>query len=156
LGRTRPLKMPRFDFTQFEYDRLIAHYDGLFGAENVFIFAYEEFAADPARFIPEFCRRLGLEEPDGLDEMKDNGAFRPAILPLARALNLFTRRAVANKTVILHIPFWYAVRAKLLELFDRMALFGQRPSPERLLGRRTFAWIEQRFWENNRALAERM
>jgi hypothetical protein len=156
LGAIRPPKPPGFDLSQFEFDRLVAHYDDLFGAENVFVFAYEEFAANPAAFVERFCQKLGLQRPSVLDKRKYNSGFRVGLLPIARMMNLFTCRAVANKTTLVHIPFWYRLRGKLLELLNRAELFGRRPSPERLLGRDTVAWIQQRFWEGNRELARRM
>ena len=38
---TRPWKAPAFEFEHFEFDRLIAHYDALFGKDRVLVYPYE-------------------------------------------------------------------------------------------------------------------
>ena len=156
LGKVRPLKVPRFDFSAFDYDRLIAHYDSLFGRERVFVFAYEQLARDPAAFIVDFCRKLDLPLPDNLDQSRLNSSYRAALVPAARLLNLFSRREVADKTTLVHIPFSFKAREYLLEKLNRLPLFGPVRSPEALLGGETAEWIRQRFAGCNRALQERM
>lgn len=156
LGKARPLKVPRFDFSAFDYDRLVAHYDSLFGRNRVFVFAYEQLARDPEGFIAEFCRRLELPLPDGLDQSRLNSSYRAALVPAARLLNLFSRREVADKTTLLHVPFSFKAREFMLEKLNRLPLFGPVRSPESLLGRDTVEWIRQRFATTNRALQERM
>jgi len=156
LGKVRPLKTPRFDFTQFEFDRLVAHYDSLFGWENVFVFPYEELAGDRDLFLSHFCEQLGLRCPSRLDNKRYNAAYRPGLIPLARLMNLFTVRGVANKLTLIHIPFWYKLRELLLERLNRLPMFGSPSAPEDLLGRPTYDWIRQRFWQSNEALTRRM
>jgi len=156
LGNVRPLKNPRFDFTQFEFDRLVAHYDSLFGEENVHVFAYEQFAQDPEAFLAMFAEDLGLTRPESVKQRKYNRSFRRALVPVARMLNLLTRRSVADKRTLVHIPFWYPVRTVLLEGLNFVPLLGKRPSPRDLLGGSIYDWIGQRFWESNRALEGRM
>jgi hypothetical protein len=156
LGRQRPLKVPRFDFSALEYDRLIAHYDSLFGRDRVFAFAYEQFAREPDAFLADFCAKLGLEMPPLADRRRLNSSYRAGLLPIARALNLFTRRTVSDKVTLVHIPYWYAGRKALLQGLNRVPLFGRAPSAEHLLGRRIAAWIRQHFAERNRVLQERL
>ena len=156
LGKARPLKVPRFDFSAFDYDRLVAHYDSLFGRDRVFVFAYEQLARDPAAFIADFCRRLGLPFPEGLDHSRLNSSYRAALVPVARALNLFSRREVADKATLVHIPFSFKAREYLLEKLNRLPLFGPVRSPEGLLGRATVDWIRQHFAASNRTLQKRM
>lgn len=156
LGNVRPLKNPRFDFTQFEFHRLVAHYDRLFGRENVHVFAYEQFARDPNRFLEAFAARLELDLPEAPKQRRFNTSFRWLVLPVARLMNLLTRRSVADKRTLVHVPFWYPVRTVLLEGMNMVPLLGKRPSARALLGRHTYDWIGQRFWQSNRALSERM
>lgn len=156
LGRIRPLKVPRFDFSAFEYDRLIAHYDSLFGRERVFAFAYEQFARDADGFLRDFCRKLDIAMPPIVDAQRLNSSYRAGLIPVARFANLFTRRAVADKTTVVHVPYWYAARKFALEKLNRLPLFGRAPSPESLLGRSTASWIRQRFVDSNRRLQERL
>lgn len=156
LGKVRPLKVPRFDFSAFDYDRLVAHYDRLFGRSQVFVFAHEQFARDPDAFLADFCRKLGLTIPKALDLNPLNSSYRAALVPVARALNVFSRREVADKTTLLHIPYSFKAREFVLEKLNRLPLFGPVRSPESLLGRETIAWIRQRFAESNRSLQQRM
>lgn len=156
LGRVRPLKVPRFDFSAFEYDRLIAHYDSLFGRDRVFAFAYEQFARDADGFLAEFCRKLDIAMPPGFDSKPLNSSYRAGLIPVARFANLFTNRGVADKTTVVHVPYWYPVRKVALERLNRLPLFGRVPSPESLIGRSTVSWIRQRFVDSNRRLQQRL
>ena len=157
LTKARPFKTPRFDFSQLDALGLIRHYDGLFGRENVHVFAYEAFARDRDRFLAAYRARLGLEgpAPDGAGG-RVNAAYRRGLMPVARVLNLFTARSVADKRVLVHVPFWYPLRKRILARLDRLPVFGRPPSSERLLGAATVAWIRGRFAGMNRALSERM
>lgn len=152
----RPLKTPRFDFTQFEFDRLVAHYDGLFGASNVHVYPYERFSADSTRFIEQFTADLGLGMPEELIQQRFNSSYRSALVPVARMLNLLTRHSVADKRTLVHIPFWYPVRKVILEGLNKTSLWGPRPSPRALLGEHIHAWVGERFWQSNQALGQRM
>lgn len=156
LARVRPFKIPRFEFVQLDSLGLIRHYDALFGRENVHVFAYEAFARDPAGFLADYSARLGLEGPSPDTSRGVNSSYRAALLPLARAMNLFTARSVADKKVLVHIPFWYPVRKEMLAGLNRLPVFGRRRSAERLLGRDVADWIRARFAPMNRELAERM
>jgi len=155
-GDVRPLKVPRFDLRQFEFDRLVAHYDALFGRENVFVFALEHFRTEPDQFLDDFCAKLGIDRPAGIANEPLNPSFRRGLLPLARGMNRFTRRSVIDKSTIAHIPYWYQVRKKLLKWANRRSLFGRTPTAEQLLGTRTHRWIQQRFRESNLALEGRI
>lgn len=156
LGNVRPLKVPRFDFTQFDYDRLVAHYDSLFGRANVHVFAFEAFARDRDAFLDRFARTLGFTRPQLAGAARPNESYRRGLIPLARFMNLFTARSVAEKWTLVHLPYWYTVRKYLLEQLNRLAVFGRRPRPRDVLGDDICSWIEHRFAEGNRALAGRM
>jgi len=157
LAKLRPFKTPRFDFAQMDYAGLIRRYDALFGRERVHVFAYEAFAHDPAGFLAAYCDRLGIEaEECPAHECAVNASHRRGTLALARVLNLFTERSVADKRVLVHIPYWYGARKWLLRQLDAFPLMGTRPSAEALLGPQTTAWIRGEFAPMNRWLADRM
>lgn len=157
LGNVRPLKIPRFDFTQFDHDQLIAHYDKVFGCENVHVFAYEHFAREPVSFLAGFTSKLGLQIPEKLDRGRRlNGSYRRRLLSIARVANRFTERSVSDKRVLVHIPYWYTVRKALLEQLNQSPLFGRVPSPAELFGDQALRWMAVRFAEGNRRLAARM
>lgn len=156
-GRMRPFTLPGFSFDQFQYHQLVDHYDRLFGTNNVHIFAYEELTRDRAAVIGRMRRDLGMliDRPVAGDSVV-NASYRAGLIPFVRLLNLFTARAVRPKRTIVHLPYWYSARKWLLERLNRLPLFGTRPPPERLLGRRMTRWIEQNHWPGNRRLAARM
>jgi len=156
LSKVRPFKTPRFEAAQLDATGLIAHYDSLFGRENVHVFAYEQFALDSTGFLTRFKPELDILGGPDRAGLPVNASYRYGLLPIARVLNLFTERSVADKRVILHIPYWYAARKYLLAGFNRLALFGKRPSPETLFGADAVAWLRYRFSEPNRRLADRM
>jgi hypothetical protein len=157
-GKARPFKLPGFAFAQFEYHGLIAHYDELFGRENVHVVLYEDFARDRAgtlaRMGVTLGLRLGEDRPTRAGAV--NASYRRGLMPMVRAANLLTRRSVANKRTLLHIPYWYPARKWLFERLNRLALFGARPSADRMLGPRLYSWIRERFSASNHRLAERL
>jgi len=156
LSKVRPFKTPRFDVSQLDATGLIGHYDSLFGPENVHVFAYEQFAEDAGAFLRQFKARLAIEGGPDSAGRAVNASYRRGLLPLARTLNLFTERSVADKRVILHIPYWYPVRKHLLARLNRLPLFGSRPTPEELFGADAAAWLRGRFAEANRQLQLRI
>ncbi len=157
LTKVRPFKTPRFDFSQLDSISLVRHYDQLFGRENVHVFAYEAFMRERDRFLADYSARLGLAGPVPDDAgRKVNSAYRRGLMPVARFLNLFTARSVADKRLLVHVPYWYGVRKWGLALLNQSPIFGRPPSPKRLLGASTTAWIQERFAGTNRALSERL
>lgn len=149
-------RVPRFSFDHLDYLPLIETYAALFGRERVKVYAYEAMRADPAGFIDGFKRDLGIEVAhDTAVDRRENGSYALPLIALARALNLFTYRTVADKHYLFHIPYWYTVRRALLESLNRSGLFGRAPTAERLIGGDVVAWIRHRYWESNAALARR-
>ena len=59
---TRPYKAPAFEWEHFEFDRLIAHYDKLFGRENVHVYPYEALR-DRSALLRRMRRELGIAVP---------------------------------------------------------------------------------------------
>lgn len=154
-GRNMPFKIARFDFSQLDFLGLIEEYDRLFGRERVHVFAYEELASDPSRVLAGL-RSIGLDFPEELPMTRVNAAYRKRLILFARATALFTGRSVVNKRTILHLPFWFKGRLRLLNLLDRSRLFGARIQAADVLDEETKAWISYRFSPSNQSLQERM
>jgi hypothetical protein len=145
-----PFKAPRFGFAHFEYDRLIAHYDALFGADNVLVLPYEQLAADPDAFLDAIAVASGLDvDRAGIHGKTPNRSFGRLTIALGRFLGLFTARSVADKHYLLHIPGFYHIRRKLLE---SLARFDRCPRAEHLLGRRLTDDISSRYARSNARL----
>jgi len=155
LGHVRPFQMPHFCFSQLDYRGLVERYDALFGRDRVIVLPYEHLAADCPQLLQRMASLLDIALPEGKSG-RLNAGYGAGLIPLLRFANLFTCRSVIDKMTLLHIPYWYTVRKALFKELNRSGLFGKPPSPERLLGRETIAWIGQRFWQSNRWLEDRM
>jgi hypothetical protein len=156
LTKERPFKTPRFEVSQFAHAGLVAWYDALFGRENVHVFAYEAFARDRARFLDGFRAALGLEVAPLPPSPRVNAAYGRWLMPVARTMNLLTARSVADKRTLVHVPYWYPLRKRLLEGLAATPLFGAPPSPAELFGGDAVAWLRSSFAADNARLAARM
>ena len=155
-ARARIYKMPRFNFEQFEYDRLIAHYQALFGPERVHVFCYEAFRAEPTAFLNAFAERLGLDvDVAGLPAgTHANRSYSRALLQVARRVNLASNRKVLDKTCLMHIPGWYQGWKRLLKRLNATGATGAPPTPREIFGDELHDWIERRYESSNRRLAQ--
>ncbi|SFR84403.1 sulfotransferase [Sphingomonas jatrophae] len=146
-------RVPRFSFDHFAYDRLVAHYDALFGAENVHVLLHEQLCAEPAVALQRLCAATGLCLGDAVPPAeRRNASYALPLVWLALLLNHFTRRTVLDKRTLIHIPGWYWLRRALLESLNRTGWFGRSPSAETLLGPQIAAHIRDRFQASNRRL----
>lgn len=101
---TRPYKAPAFEWEHFAFDRLIAHYEGLFGRTNVHVYPYELLDESEA-FLRRLRRDLGLVLPPGLENgPRCNRSLGRGGLVALRIANLFTRQSVINKTTLIDTP----------------------------------------------------
>jgi hypothetical protein len=147
----QPFKVPRFSFDHFEYDRLIAFYDALFGRENVHVYSFEDLADAPA-MLARMDSDLGLTlDRDRVRFDRPNASWNDALLPVARFLNHFTARTVEDKEHVAHIPGFYIVRSGLLTALSRVL---PRRKGRPLLGARLERGVESRFAASNARLRE--
>ena len=154
FGRDRPFMKPHFDWGQLDYAGLVRRYDSLFGREKVLVLTYEDLVRDPQQTLETMERTLGIELPPPSPRRVNVGA-PTRLIPLLRFANLFTRRAVVNKSSLLHIPYWYTVRKALFDRIGRWSLAGPRGDAETLLSPSALAFVAARFAASNRWLAER-
>lgn len=144
----QPFKVPRFAFDHFDYDRLVAHYDALFGAENVHLYPFENLRDQPA-MLARLEADLGLSLDRtrvGFD--RANASWSLSMLPAARFLNHFTARTVEDKERVAHVPGFYVVRARFLGSLNRLFRRGRTG----VLGPTIEQWIEARFAASNARL----
>lgn len=79
-----------FDPLHFEYDRLVAHYQGLFGAENVLVVTQEALKADMdavARQIARFAGNERLERLAEADRSVQSPSYPEYAVPMLRRIN---------------------------------------------------------------------
>jgi hypothetical protein len=156
-GRLMLFKTARFNFAQLDYSGLIQTYDELFGREQVHVFAYEELKEDGAAVLARMQQSVGFTLTDGeIPSDRVNPAYRRGLMPIARVMNHFTGRQVANKRTLLHLPFWFRTRREILERLNTVPLFGRRPGARTLLNASERRWIADRFASSNAWLSERM
>lgn len=156
-GRLMQFKTARFDFSQLSYGGLIETYDRLFGAENVYVFPYEDLLCDPLAVVSQLQQGLQFElSPGHISAGAVNSSFRIGLIPIARVLNLFSARGVANKRTLIHLPYARRATRFLLEQLNRVPLFGPRSQASSLISGRVREWIRQHFAESNRRLEERL
>lgn len=108
---TRAYKAPAFEFEHFQFDRLIACYDDLFGPERVHVYPYE-WLRDRTRLLARLSEDLGVEfASDAAASTKTaNRSLGPLGLLILRCVNLFTRQSVVNKSYLIDVPYWQGVR----------------------------------------------
>jgi hypothetical protein len=153
LGAPRhAYKSPRFEFEHFEYDRLIAFYDELFGRENVIVLPHEELRRDEHTFLSRMKAELGLQlDPAFAGHESVNRSFGRFTILAGRFLGLFTARSVVDKTYLLNIPGLYELRRPIL---NALARFDPPAAPEKILGRPLIEYIQTRYAASNRRLAQ--
>lgn len=118
---TRPWKAPAFQFEHFEFDRLVAHYDQLFGRERVHVYPYE-WLREPTRLLQRMQVDLGIAlDCEDCLKKQANGSLGPFGLWLLRKVNLFTRQSVVNKDCVLDLPGGQGLRhgAKAMLSFSK-------------------------------------
>lgn len=148
-----PYKMPLFAFEHFAYLGLIRHYQALFGAERVHVFAYEALRQDPRGFLADYAQRLNLQvDLQRLDFNAANSSYRHRTLQLARIFNHLTYRNVAYKRYVLPISS-YRYLERLMGWFDTTPMAGHKFTARDLLGREIVAHIEHFYADSNRILA---
>ncbi|QDK31619.1 hypothetical protein [Sphingomonas sp. IC081] len=148
---TRPWKAPAFEFEHFEYDRLIAHYDALFGRDHVHVYPYEWLRERDA-LIERMQQDLGLAieslPPEGSRANRSLGAVG---LAMVRGVNLFSRQSVVNKHYVIDLPGSQALRHGAKWLAGRVPVINNRPAR---LSPRMQARIAAHYPESNRRLMD--
>lgn len=144
---TRAYKAPAFEWEHFAFDRLIAHYDALFGRESVHVYPYE-LLAEPEALLIRLRRDLGLALPAGLETTaRANRSLGRGALQVLRFVNLFTRQSVVNKTCWVDLPGGQGLR------HAAKWLLGQMPSRKFALPADIAAEIDAFYASSNTRLA---
>lgn len=144
----RPWKAPCFAFEHFEFDRLVAHYDALFGAERVFVYPYE-WLREPEALIARMQADLEItfDAPPNAAR-RVNGSLDPTAMTVLRGVNRFTAQSVANKDTIVDLPGGQAIRHVTKFLMRRVP--GKRC--QHLLGQRWQGHVAAHYPDSNRRL----
>jgi len=148
-------RLPGFAPGNFEYHRLIEHYHGLFGRENVLVLPYEIFRDDGPGFVSELADFAEAEIDCDLEYGLVANPGRPRLIEYrTRLLNSLTHRSSLNS-----YSRWANVRARKPTQLLRQTLEKVLPAAAE---RRFVAGIRdeikaatnQRYCESNARTAE--
>ena len=151
-------RLPGFRFENFEFDRLVAHYRRLFGAERVHVELFERLGHEPREFAASILSFAGLAKSAAFERLPFgelvNRAARPLAVSLRRVLNPFLRRDSVNGYSPLANPAFRALGEGLVRVAEATA-----PEPlDAHLRRRWQAHIAERvgsrYVESNERLAK--
>jgi hypothetical protein len=136
-------RIPHFDHRHFEYHRLLALYQSLFGEQNVLALPYEGFQADPRAFVTSIAELAGRTlEDEELESLpyarRPNRARGGSIVRTTRLINRFFVRSDLNPA-----PLVASTRAEAL-------CRSCAPAVDRVVPRR----FEDRFERRLRATIE--
>lgn len=157
--RWRPDKRPLFDLTHYAYLPLLRLYREAFGPDRVHVYLYEELRASPDTLLSRFCEDTGLE-PVPRDSTTRSArqsrrrSYAPWLVQLARLLNRFSDRDVAEKSCWLPLPGGYPLARGVCECLARV--FPPRSSAkiDQILGQSLADRVRDHYRDSNRALAE--
>ena len=92
-----------FDWSYYEYDKLVQHYQSLFGSERTLFLPHERLRREPALFLSELCAFCGVPNQEVGSEQQVNSSLGAAGTALLRRLNRF-RRSELNPDPVLVLP----------------------------------------------------
>lgn len=139
-----------FDFSFFEFIKIIDFYKLVFGEKNVHVFLFEEFRDNPLVFLKNFSEKFHLEvDLNQIDLNLRKPGFSLWLVPFIRFLNSFTNQSILNKYYILNIPGIYGLVRKLILASSRHTKRKQNT----FIGSRAIReYIEEYYRESNNKL----
>jgi hypothetical protein len=154
--RSATFRVPGFDSAYLEYDRLIAHYRNLFGAENVLALPFDRFVEDGRRFVERIAAFAGRPVPsDVLDALpyghRENIRTTSTLtLSLVRRLNQLAPPTDVNPAPLLESP---SVARLADRLVRRDPLRRKSAGADERLRRAVDGWAGDRFAASNARLS---
>jgi hypothetical protein len=149
-GRAR---VPQFSLSFFEYDRLIACYHDLFGADRVLVLPYEQLDADPLAFVQRIAAFGGVPEPASVAASRRNVGLSGTAVGVKRRFNFWFARDTVNPAAPFDWPrVAHGVRTRLDRIDPRLPARLRRRS-DRRLDDVVRAETDGRFAESNRRTA---
>jgi hypothetical protein len=155
--RSRSVRVPLFDARYLEYDRLVAHYRSLFGADQVLALAFDQFVEDGRGYVERIAEFAGRPVPEEVLDRLPYGhrenvrSTSISTLAVVRRLNRLGRRTDVN-------PVPLAESKLVARLADRLVrtdpLGARSKAAEERLRRRVDEWAGDRYAASNVRLAE--
>jgi hypothetical protein len=154
--RTATFRVPAFDPAYLEYDRLIAYYRGVFGAENVLALAFDQFVEDGRGFVERIASFAGRAVPgEVLDALpyghRENVRATSALtLSVVRRLNQLAPPTDVNPAPLVESR----AAARLADRLVRRDPLGRHSAgADERLRRAVDEWAGERFAAGNARLA---
>lgn len=154
--RSATFRVPGFDPAYLEYDRLIAYYRGLFGADNVLALAFDQFVEDGRGFVERIAAFAGRPVPaDVLDALpyghRENVRTTSALtLSVVRRLNQLAPPTDVNPAPLLASRGAARIADRLVR---RDPLRRMSVSADARLRRAVDEWAGDRFAASNTRLS---
>lgn len=126
-------RKPSFCLEQYEFDRMIAMYRGLFGEDCVLALPVELLAKDRQQFADRVTAFCGLPSTR-VGPAKRSNEKRPLLMQhVQRPLNMLFYHNELSPGALVHVPRFHKRYARLRPLFDRLSpQFLERRMEERL------------------------
>ena len=145
-----------FSFKILEYDKIIDLYASIFGAENVDVKVYEDFASNRLGFMQQFAADYGFSFQGDIEKsvcITNNQRYRKGTMRLARVLNFFSVRNHVFKRYILNIPFLFVLSNRFLLAVNKYKFMGRRADNRFILGDGNIKYIRDYYKQSNQRLA---
>ena len=114
-------KFPAFEFSHFEYHRLIEEYIKLFGKKNVLVLPYELFFLNSTNFVQKIMKFSRAKTIDNLPVSKIiNSSLSSYTIGIKRHFNPFIMEDISNIGSMMHVPFLSKWLEKSIECFDKV------------------------------------
>lgn len=141
-----------FDPVHFEYDRLLAHYVDLFGADRVHVETNEALAREPEAVAARLAAFVGRPVPEAVDTGRVAPSAPETAAPMLRRLNYLRNGPVSNATIVDLGRFGLLLYQGAAKLYTLRAARDQKSKrrPVRTVAKAQFGG---RFAESNRRLA---
>lgn len=146
------LKIPFFDFTQFQYDRLIAYYFRLFGESNVLVLPHELFRRDPSCFVRRILRFSGIEVPTKAVlpySSEENAGVSAFFIGLKRRINPLDARDTLNPHQFFDAPVLTYYLNKLAKKLDSAAPAAYKAKLENRMKAKVGDLVGDRYVQSN-------
>ena len=155
FGGAKVLGFDGFDPVHFEYHRLVARYQELFGSENVKVLTQEQLARDPEGFVADLRGFTGAAETPLPSTEREGASETEIAVPLLRRFNMIKRDGAAPDPILDLTPLSAALYRGTGWIFRRPAIkksLGKK-RPVTALAKTLF---EGRYQASNKALLEMM
>lgn len=126
-----------------------------FKKENIFVYLYEDFAADNKKFLEGFSSVHNLQvDLDRISFDRENERIRNGLILIARFSNLFTKPRIFHRTMLINLPYWTGLNRSMLKRLNKLSFFGKPPTALEIMGRKTYDYYWDFYKGSNRKLIE--